>query len=259
MRARFTAAGFSSLALVGCLFYPDIGDLAGASSDGGVTEGAASDGPAPDAPAPDAGRFCAGSTHAFCADFDQGAVGDGWDGTQIDLGSIATSNAQSVSAPSSALAVMPRRASSAPYANALLRKQYPGFAHVVVDLDAYIVAPAWQAGDVNSGMFTISYHSSTVNEGVAVSVGDGYTTVGNPGADSNGAALPTDRWIHLHFDVDPTKSMVATIDGKPFNSTWPALAPGSAPQTVVTIGVNGYNQPAPEYRIYYDNLTIDLP
>ena len=148
MRSRFTVAGFLSMAVAGCLFYPDIGDLAGATVDAGPTETGAKD-VSPDAPdggTADAGRFCAKSVHAFCADFDQGAVCDGWDGQEVDLGSIVTSTAQRVSAPNAALFTMPRRSDTAPYANVLLRKGWPGFVHVVVDLDAYIEAPAWQAG-----------------------------------------------------------------------------------------------------------------
>jgi hypothetical protein len=260
MRARlFTIA--LGLVPAGCLFYPDLGDLSGGTKDAGASDAAVTDAAADapsDAPSGDGGRFCAGSNHAFCADFDEGAVDDGWDGKQIDLGSIVASTAQRVSSPNAALITMPRRSDVSPLAYATLYKKWPGFVHVVVDFDAFIVAPAWQNGDINSGVFTMAFTSSTANEDLNVSVGRTYTTVGNPGADANGAELPTDRWIHFHFDVDPAKSMIATIDGKPFNSTWPALVPGTGRSTVVTIGVSGYNRPAPEYKVYYDDLTVDL-
>jgi hypothetical protein len=250
-----------AFALGGCLFYPDIGELSGSGSptvDGGVD--APGDSPSPADAKADAGRFCTSAPHAFCADFDQGALADGWDDTYQDFNStLVLSTKRALSAPGSASITMPRRESGASAAYATLIKRFTGWKRIVIDFDAYIEAPTFLSGDVNSGMLTIeSYSEPNQNVGIAVSVGEVYTTVGNPGTASNGAPLSWDRWFHVHFDVTPTKSFSAVIDGQAFAGTWSATM-GTDPKTIIGIGVAGYNKPAPEFRFYYDNVTIDFP
>lgn len=243
------------------MFYPDIGDLSGARVDAGTPEGSTPDTGTGDVVQSDSGkRFCQSSVHAFCADFDDGvALKDAWD-MQFDVGSAAAiSTKQASSAPNSAFITMARREANAPTAYGVLNKVFTGWARTVVDFDAYIEAPAFLSGDVNSGIVTISFYSDpNIDVGVAVSAGDGYVTVGTPGTPGSGKQMPNGRWFHLHFDVDPKSSLSAKIDDEIFKDTWTSSA-GSNPRTVVSIGISGYNRPAPAYNVYYDNVTIDFP
>lgn len=36
-------------------------------------------------------------------------------------------------------------------------------------------------------------------------------------------------------------------------------SPAATSETILDLGVNGYNQPAPEFRVFYDNVTVDFP
>lgn len=245
---------------VACLYYPDVGDLSGSGSS--TIDAAAADAPKDSlasSDAADAGRFCLTGAHAFCADFDDGSVSAGWSDLQLDFGGTITPSTTRFVSPSFSAAVkMPRRAVSDPISYVTMNKLFSGWAHIVVDFDVYIEAPSWITGDVNSGIVSLFFYSDGLDKGISVSCGKDYTTIGTPAGQLNGGAMPSDRWFHVHFDVDPSKGTKATIDGQAYNDAWSA-SPSANPTTRIAVGVSGYNQPAPEFRINYDNVTVDFP
>ena len=247
------------VAAAGCLYYPNLGSLsdgaptgADASSLDVVAEARPPDGG-------DAGGFCQSANHAFCADFDQGPVLSGWDSPQLDFGgTITASSTRYVSPSTSAAILMPRRGAAAPTSYVTLNKGWPGWRHVIIDFEVYLEAPSWDTLDVNSGIFAVEFFSASNDQGISLSAGKDYLTVGNPGTAMGGKPVPNDRWFHVQFDVDPTKGLKATIDDQVFSATWSAQA-GASPTMRIYLGVSGFNQPAPEYRLDYDNVTVDFP
>lgn len=257
---RHVLVSLAVVPVAACLYYPDLDELGGSRATG-------SDAAVPDAPkdspgandAADAGRFCLSSTHAFCADFDDGSVTAGWNSPQLDFGgTITASTVRSVSPNTSAAVRIPRRGAADPAAYVTMNKQFSGWARIVVDFDMYIEAPSWVTGDVNSGIFSLFFYSDGLDKGLSVSAGKDYVTLGTPAGSLGGDPMPNDRWFHVHFDVDPSKGTKATIDGQSFNDAWSA-SPTANPVMRIAVGISGYNQPAPEYRINYDNVTVDFP
>jgi hypothetical protein len=269
-------------AVAGCSLLTDLGGLAGGpSADAGADATTAIDGAAdatvdtwtpPDADADagadgDAGADADGApapgfcmthpAHAACLDFDDGGLPSDW--TQyVSLGSVTWSSTVALSPPGALRSTVPRRPTNKEYAE-LRKKMSSDFHRVVVELDLYVEPPAWQAGDINAGVFDIGLYSSTVNTGVATSVGQTYVTLGNPGAALAANPVRYAKWIHAKFDLDPAGTYDVTLDGASFHQTFAPLDAGLSPSTQVILGVDGYNAPAPEFIVYYDNVLIDLP
>ena len=284
MRGLPALAWFVGVAAVGgCSLLTDLGDLAGgpASDAGadattldGATDAAAEAAPVPDAdadagadaaPDADAGTdafvapgFCATHPgHAFCLDFDDGGLPGDW--TQsVSLGSVTWTTGTTLSPPGALRSTVPRRPTNKEYAE-LRKRVSDGLRRVVVEFDFYVEPPMWQAGDINAGVFDIGLYSSTLNTGVATSVGEQYVTIGNPGTPLSGTKLRFGTWLHAKYDLDPAGTFDATLDGAPFHQTVAALDAGTSPSTHVILGVDGYNAPAPEFIVYYDNILVDLP
>ena len=205
-------------------------------------------------------RFCLPGVHSFCDDFDIGAPLASWDGQYLDpKGGLSVSMLRAKSATGSLLSTMARRGASDPHAQSTVYKQFAGVRRVIVEFDVFLETPSFASGDVNSGIVGIFFSSSTPKAAVALSVGKGYTTLGNPGTSVNSAALTGDTWLHARFDFDPAGTVQGSIGASSWQQTFPAYFVGTDPETSLQLGVNGYNQPAPELRVFYDNVTIDFP
>ncbi len=153
---------------------------------------------------------------------------------------------------------MARRPSSAATEDQVLTKVKTGsWAHVVLDFDAYLAAPNWQTGDINAGIVSVSYFSASTNASATLAIGNGYTTFGNPGDAVNGNAFPTNAWVHVHFDVDPAGTFHASVGAETIDQTFSAITPGASPTTNVSVGIEAFNQPTPEYDLAIDNVTMD--
>jgi hypothetical protein len=204
--------------------------------------------------------FCSAIKHAFCADFDTGALADGWTHTDVESpGAVTLSTDTSVSPARSFLSTMARRASTDPFANAALEIKFGGWHHMVVEFDFLPKTPDWIDTDVNSGLFALSFFGDNYSDGLALSMGHAYTTLGTPGTDISDAPLPTEAWLHAHVDFDPAGKVDATFGTIHFIGTFAALPNDTNQTTALSVGINGYNQPAPQYRVYYDNVTVDFP
>lgn len=248
--------------VAGCLF-PDVGGLTGGAIDSGndvvVVMDASAEAEA-EAGVEASVPFCTQSSHTFCADFDEGDVLLGWSSNQVDTdGTLGLSTSNALSSPAAAHMTMARRGSSAPTENATISKGFAAWQRIVTDVDVYLVAPAWQQGDVNSGFFTMGFYSSATSDAMALSIGANYVTVGAPGGvSSNGTTFPTDQWVHVHVDVDPAGTFSMTIGTQSFQKTFPAMDGTGSPHMYVNLGISGYNEPAPAFDVSYDNVTIDL-
>ena len=76
-----------------------------------------------------------------------------------------------------------------------------------------------------------------------------YVSLGGS-ADAPGPALQMNSWVHYKFQVAPLAS---------YNDSWtPSATNPTDPKTNVHFGIFGYNKPAPEFRVVYDNITIDI-
>jgi hypothetical protein len=270
--AKLVAAAVPVALFLGCSLTTDLSGFSGqeppqvsspesgsdASADGTIPT---PEGGADATPADAATRFCIPGAHAFCDDFDVGAPLATWEGKAVDSkGTVSVSTQRAKSAPGALLTTMARRAASDPYALSAAFKKFPGARRIVVEFDMFLETPSFVDGDINAGIVSIYISSSTVgNAQIALSVGKGYTTFGNPGAPVNGDPLTGDTWLHARFDFDPSGKVTGSIGSVTWQQTFPAYVVGTNPETRLDLGVNGYNQPAPEFRVFYDNVTIDFP
>jgi hypothetical protein len=257
VRLQFLSSGV--VCLTACGLFPSLEDYQSNGTDAS-TDVVTVDAPI-DVNKADSGSFCGASTHAFCSDFELPNVNDGWSSKQTtSSGTVSLSTDLSTSPSHSMLAVMPRRAANAPAAYALLRQDFAVWHRIVVEFDFFARAPAWQTNDVNSGVFVLFYYSSaTPGEGLSLSMGQGYTTLSAPNnMQLSGATLPTEAWQHARIDMDPIGKVDATFGTVHFTGAFPPIPTGTSPKMSLQLGISGYNQPAPEFRIYYDNVTVDF-
>jgi hypothetical protein len=256
MRVAIPATLFALAASACTLFFPldGYGPPSGASDASGASgaSDAASD-------SPNAGPFCRGNEHAFCADFDEGALLDGWSSaTRADAGDLALSTAQAKSRPLSLLSTILRRSSDGE--QSMLNKTFPGpFRRTIVEFDMYFEQADWAADDVNAALFSFYFSSKTGGKDVYLIAAKDYSNFGRVGNAANGAALTTNTWIHAKFDLDPGSQFVADVAGQHYQVTPTPFTAGDQPEMTLSLGVNGFNTPAPTLTAYYDNVTVDFP
>jgi hypothetical protein len=264
---RVAFAAISTSTVVACSLFVDLDGLTGpaAGADSGLASADASDAQAsdgdttPDATLPDGAppiRFCAGTTHAFCADFDDGDPFAAWQKSTDPLGQLEISQTHARSLPRALFASIARRAADEPKIPVLLNKRFEGsWRRIVVELDMYLERPDWKDGDINAALFSIELYSDTKNDGFYIASGLDYTNFN----DAFGTPMPKDQWVHLKVDFDPAGTATAQLGAVGYVLHFAPYGPGPAQTMNVRIGINGYNVPAPRFAAYYDNVTIDLP
>jgi hypothetical protein len=221
----------------------DAGDGAIASDDGAPT-------------------FCAGSTHTFCADFDEpdpdgSVLAGGWDKVEEQGGGVVTiSTERARSGTRSLKTTIPRQTTTAT-ASANLVRIFPGWGHFRLEFDVWVVAPAWQSGDVNFGMASVGFFSSGAQQAMDLTFAQQYSVYSVGAGTSQLGALPTDAWFHASFDVQPSGSSTANVGGIEYSVTANPVSPGGQPVTWVFMGLIGYNAPSPEVVAYFDNVVVD--
>lgn len=271
-RAIFTAVVLTSVAA--CSIFGNFSEFS--SEDPSASNDASTDATANgggDASAIDAGTgggqdssatgepYCATSLHAFCADFEYLNALDAFTGDQVaPNGTLALSTTRAKGGVRSLFASLPRRATEE--TTALLSKTIPGdWRRTVVEFDMYLEPPDWQTNDVNASIFEIAYASDTQSVTFYAVTGKDYFNLGGGGAtDTYGPPIATGKWIHFKAELT-TSALQVSIDGAPHAThAFTALtASGVDRQIEMAIGVDGFNAPAPELKIYYDNLTVDFP
>lgn len=201
-------------------------------------------------------RFCLVAPHAFCADFDNGGLREGWTGEQIDPpGSLSLSTTRSTSPPTAFVAMMPRRPTK--LARAALQKTFPGpFRRMVVEFDTYLDPPDWASdgSDINGSLIDITFSSNTNSKALYIIVGKDYSRVGS----ETRSPLPTGTWLHVTMDVDPTNEVNVVVGTEHYRSAFAAPSAGAL-ETLISLGVIGFNAPAPLFQVYYDNVSVDFP
>jgi hypothetical protein len=207
--------------------------------------------------------FCQPGAHAFCSDFDKGTLLDVWTEKREEFGGrVELSTARSLSPSGSLFTTLPRRGDINTTYYSFIRKEFPGnWRRMVASFDVYVENQVWQVGDVNSGIASFGFVAQNVQVYGAISLGRDYVSIGfsdHPG--KNGKALPRDAWVHFACEVDPATLVRCVIDGETLDIpiTNPAT-PGAAQRMAFDLGIAGYNDPAPEYRVHYDNVTVDFP
>ena len=238
-----------------CGAFPDVDVYSGARAD--ASEDAIADGALVETGA-DVARidgglgFCASSSHTFCADFDEGSLLAGWDGSNTDPTGAMSLDPNAKSAPSSALMTLQRHETQVLYEN--LEKAWPKTGHVVVEFDILVETPAWKMNDVNAGIVTMSFNPIG---NIAVSYGQGYVTIGAMGGQMNGnGPLPSGSWFHMKLDADPAGSLHVLAADQTIDQTFPKVV--GQTKTTLNLGISGYNSPCPEFRVHYDNVTVDF-
>jgi hypothetical protein len=221
-----------------------------------------------DAPAPDAGAHdgCASLLGAglFCADFDTPASGLAlFDSNEAQSpGTLLVSTTRARSGTFALRATRGRLNAGAGRSDQRAIKWLSSSVSLRVGFDIFIEPTTWSATDINTGIFSAAYYAANDELLVqtALSHGDKYTTLavdpaGQASADIPG--LPTGRWVHLDIVFDPRSARATlTVDKtKEYITTGPA--PASRPAKVmVSIGLLGYNSPAPPFDVHYDNVQL---
>ena len=261
-------AAASCVAFVAC--FPDLSALSGGASDAGLADAArpendssSEDASAKDAaPSLDGGFRCQPGAALFCDDFEAGELLETWTFRQTQFGGKAEhSTGKAQSGSRSLFASLPRRGNLNTNYAASVSKRMPGaWRHVKVNLDVWLDPVSWQAGDINSGILAFAYNSDTQSHGIALSIDKDSTTLG-VGQDSRppGADFPEGKWVHLTLDADPESAVELRMDGVVIGQgTANGWAAGANPDMTLQLGVLGYNDPAPEYAVYYDNVVVEL-
>jgi hypothetical protein len=231
MRSRLLlVSALPALGLAACSLVTNFGDLASggpvdagaggtdaatdAPADAVVPEDAPADGLVESAPAP----FCSGRSHAFCADFDEGSLLDGWTRMQVDpLGTIEPSTLHFVSPKTSFHSFLPRRAAG-DKEDAVLVKDLPGaWKHTLFDFDMFLARPDFQTGDINAAFLQLTFAGSGTGSGQTfyIPIGDGYSQVTGPGMIIQLSEAHYDELVHFHLDVRPGTSVSVTVNGRP--------------------------------------------
>ena len=268
MRSVFTFS-CAVLAATGCTLLVSTENLAGTGepTEAGAVDGSSAGADAeagriePDASPPardaEAGSPCTGSVHAFCDDFDRASPpATGWTFGRVDPGSeLSLREDRSRSAPKALFARNARRPASAGVATyATVNKNILGpWRRFVAEFDMYLVAPMWMAGDINAGVVCFGFRSSSDGKEACVSINEASITAGGV----TGPAFPLDAWVHVTLDVSPAGGSV-TIGAASTAFVFAPGTPSGETSAYIEIGILGYNQPAPEYQAYYDNLTFDF-
>ena len=234
-------------------------DGAAGADDGGpaTKDGAASDAATDSDGAVTPTGICAGSTHAFCADFEDADPLAAWTQKFIDVGTTgAVSTTRAKSGSHSFFAMIPQRAASTPNLNVLLDKRFLGtWRRVVVELDIYEEQPAWSSGDINAALLSVETQSSGNGQAWYLTTGPTYTNLNNVSR----PAMATGQWVHVKVDFDPTGTINATVGLINYAAGVVTQTSGANASMLVRIGLNGFNSPVPKFAVYYDNVTIDLP
>jgi len=265
-------AALPALALAACSLVTNFDDLASggaagadagggadATTDVGVDAAVAPDGSGEAGADSAAPPFCSG-THAFCADFDEGSLLDGWTTKQVDaLGMIEQSGVRYVSPGASFHSFLPRRAAG-DIENAVLVKYLPGvWKRTVVDFEFFLERPDFQASDINAAFLQITFAGNGSGSGQTLyfTIGEGYSHISMPGALIEAGEARYDGFVHVHLDIQPGTALSATLDGKTYQGTPSAISGGPGTRTELYFGITGYNAPVPAFSAYYDNIVVD--
>ena len=251
---RLIAGGACALAVAACNPFPDLSALGGGSVVSGPDSGA--DG------APASGRFCATSKHTFCADF------DGYEPLSALWTTVSPSvevTTQSKSPPHAAHMTLPRSSSGQP--TVTLHKDFDApWGRVVLELDVFMAAPAWQGNDNNIFLAQVMLAPSLSYElwidhenllGITSNTPDYHPLRSTSGRLQYGA------WTHVRLTAVPSAkggTQDLAVGEPPVSVVKQDLDVTAKPGRGVTVivGLERFNPPTPAFEVYFDNVTVDL-
>jgi hypothetical protein len=125
-----------------------------------------------------------------------------------------------------------------------------------LDLDAYLVTPDWQPGDLNSGILCMGFDSEQLSADACLTVNAGQTDFSG----TAGPLLPLDRWVHIAIDFDTQGTTTFKVgDAAPVVRPRPTNKPTGNTYAYLEIGVVGSDAPSPNIDAMFDNVVVDLP
>ncbi|CAN5487372.1 hypothetical protein BH09MYX1_BH09MYX1_25260 [soil metagenome] len=263
-----------TLAVLGGCLLPDLGSYSGTvaspnDASAPETSDAVADAVVPNGDGSDApsAHFCDGNLTAFCADFDEtellAASIDGkpgkWTTAFTDpTGSLTLDSSRAISAPAALFAQLPRRGD----VNQLPREQLrwavsDAWRRVRITMQMYLENPGWMQGDINAALLEWACYSKGGDTGVVMTLGDGYVSTGETSATPiNGNGFPLDTWTSVVLDFDPAGSMRLDYGSLFINQTFVAKVKAGQTSCFLSVGIDGFNDPAPPFRVHYDDVTL---
>jgi len=251
-----------ALGAMACTVKFDVGPAAG-GTDSGVQDASVAD-----AGGADAGvTSCVGVSADFCADFEEGAVDDHWTEPRATRGgTLAIDPDLGFGSARSARFQLPGGSSSD--MDAALDKRIDGpWRPMSIDFDTWLATPNW-GGSPNLAIAHVALVSDSAETAARTAY---FALFVEPNGVSVSAQTPTletfsdrstfpyDRWVHVGFDVDfDARTVKVRIDGRELITARfsPSLNVGGDFHTRVTIGLLGFNPPAPAVVQHVDNVVV---
>jgi hypothetical protein len=262
-------------AFAGCLLSADFDNLQGgepaaqvdADSDApGDSSSARDDGAVVDAPTSDAGTSpgCSAADAQFCADFDRGALSDGWTRLEVTGGDASRDPATFVSPPYSFVSSTPSL-DSAGSSKARLVKEF-GLTISEVHLRMRVRIDAADPNNQDAELVSVAFLPGTNYTLYLMlrSGGDELMEYVPPG-DAAGSwtmrhalkgAIPRGAWTTVSVDVSLTVPAVSvSIEGSEVLDT--AITPGkTSASPVLRVGTNATGPSAP-WQVHIDDVLFD--
>ena len=257
---------------------PAPGDNHGSSMDAGTTSSASPVADATsDTPPPMQGPFCTLAEHRFCADFDEGPVGSGWQMINRTGGTVALDSTTSISPPNSLLVqFVPLPLGGALRAGLATTFPMPA-------------APATVGWDFR---FQVAAVDPTPHSGVVIGALDSFDEARNrysvqftiyPQADgihlwleeesgfANGkfklarhelpGTISLGGWTEIRVGIDFTSAKVASVriySADALVMTTPLTVTVGGNLLQLTMGSSFETLPSQGWRMHYDNVTLDF-
>jgi hypothetical protein len=276
MGARRTvlAVVLASLAATSCLYFTDLGGLAGgvspdastpspndaaASPDG--TRAPTDGGADADADAALPTRVCEAGVHDFCVDFDDGKLTiPPWSALSRD-GTLVVEDGLSVSPTKALHATLPARGGLAQTLRDRAFKNWGlSWRAVHAELDIFVVTPTWRAGDKEMELVELSLTSDTTAAGAGLFIGaNGIIIVPSKAGEPHPTAppFPYDTWTHLTFDIDASHYRI-TAGAQVLEATHATVVSGANADIVGLFGLSSYSDPICAFDVRYDNIVVDF-
>lgn len=255
------------LAVVGCAVDFHVG----ARPPDEAPDASTSDASANDASTAEAGAdagiptWCDGVVAEFCADFEKGEVGTGWDSQLTNGGVVEIDPNRGRESARSAAFRLPYGSESAS-----LVKILPGpWRPTAVEFDAFVASA--DAGDTPTvALMHVGLDSDVSNPNAGKAFFLAYVTstgvtlrVLSPDVHemSSTKPFPLDHWVRVAFEVDwEKKSASIALDGEPFVTydAFPSALPpfGTTFETRVRLGAFLFDPPRPALKVNHDNVTV---
>jgi hypothetical protein len=270
------AAITSAVGTTGCLYLVDLSGLSGEAAPA-PADGATADAPldgaldandasaTSDAPTEAAPKSPCAAPHAFCSDFDDGPLGQGWSRSSIDAPATLALDALALSPTRSLRATYPRKTAAMTGYAVEIRTLATTWKRAVFQGDVLIQPPAWQQTDANVAIVELFFNSASNATGTYLFISETNTTAtiehlpDGPDRYLNGDPMPYGRWAHVLVDFDPGGRVHYEVDGKGYDKTFAGVTAGAMAKAELGVGLLNFNDPVPAFDVRWDNVLVDFP